>query len=214
MTCVLFYKCSLRPPPVFSLGSGTLTHSVFTAAGSLSAVFTHITGVKRGRFHNEVQRFMAASIKMLSESRNHSPLWWSRERYQGWSLTEVELSTNLVKWCEVTCTSDALKNLPPLREKYNTHNWRSESQNDWLFFICFAHKKTFYDTLQQWYLNKISTNQFIYSCILSVLILLYCSCPFLTQGNFLLAYWSAALPSNSSLLTVHWFSHDCFGETA
>lgn len=71
----LFYKCFLRhlPSPFFSLGSGTLTLSVFTAAGSLSALFTHITGVKRGRFHNEVQRFVSAGIKMPSESRKPQP---------------------------------------------------------------------------------------------------------------------------------------------
>lgn len=79
---------------LFSLGSGTLTHSAFTAAGSLSAVFTHITGVKGGRFHNEVQRLMAAGIKMPSATRNHGPLWWpplwdiSAGLHTGWLVNE------------------------------------------------------------------------------------------------------------------------------
>ena len=71
---VCFYSTNVpSDTPPISLGSGTLTHSVFTAAGSLSAVFTHITGVKRDRFHNEVQRFMAAGTKMPSEYRNCGP---------------------------------------------------------------------------------------------------------------------------------------------
>lgn len=79
---LLFYKCSLRHPH-FSLGSGTLTVlSIHSSRKPVCSIYTHNWG-ERGRFHNEVQRFMAASIKMLSESRSHSLLWWSQPRYQG-----------------------------------------------------------------------------------------------------------------------------------
>lgn len=88
-----------QTPPCFSPGSSTVTHSVFTAAGGLPAVLTHITWVKRPRSHIEVQRFMAANIKMLSESRNCSPLWWSRVRYHGWSLQRL----NSIKPSGVVC---------------------------------------------------------------------------------------------------------------
>lgn len=67
MMCVFIIQMFPQTTPS-SPDNGTLTQSVFTAAGGLSAVFTHLTGVKRGRFHNEVQWFMAAGIKMLSES--------------------------------------------------------------------------------------------------------------------------------------------------
>lgn len=66
----------------------------------------------------------------------------------GWVSTEVELSKNLVKWCEVTCTSDALKNLPPQHEKYDTHKWRSVSQ----------HLVYSQDLIHDCNLNKMSTN--------------------------------------------------------
>lgn len=57
--------------PLFSLDGGTLTHSVFTAAGGLSAVFTHITGVKSGRFYNEAPR-MRTSDAIRMHTVSHS----------------------------------------------------------------------------------------------------------------------------------------------
>lgn len=126
----------------FSLGSGTLTHSVFTAGGSLSAVFTHITGVKRGRFHNEVQRFMAVGIKMPSESRNRGPFVTVPGEISGLVSTEAELSTNPLKWCEVTCTSDALKNLPRQCEKYTARDRDLNiNKKDSVFPFSFAHRR-------------------------------------------------------------------------
>lgn len=70
-----------------------------------------------------------------------------------------------------------------------------------------------YDLLHGCNLNNTSTNSFICSGVRPLVVPRYCSCPILRKGNFLLAYWSAALPSQSSLLTLILSWLFCWGST-
>lgn len=192
-----------RTPPI-SLGNGTLTRSVFTAEGSLSAIFTHITGVKRGRLHNEVQRIMAAGTKMPSESRKGRSLSQSPLRYQGWSqrltsqliLYSGALTVSHLKLCK-TCQNNCGE---------STKHSQNEFVNHKLFFICFIHKRTIeFLWHPETVLIKIPTNQFIHLSIPWLgkpLMFPLMQLSILTQENFLLAYWSAILPSDSSQLIM------------
>lgn len=122
---------------------------------------------------------------------NRSPLWWSPVWYRGSASIEVELSTNPLKWCEVTCTFQAFVKLA-------NAVWKVQS---WKLSFCDSKRSTLSVNFLMTVFGiiiwlKAQFTHLHLENLLSLLIELCCSCLFLTQGDFLLAYWSAAVPSD------------------
>lgn len=205
MTCVSILQISLRQPP-FSLGSGTLTPSAFTGAGSLSAVFTHITGVKRSRFHNEVQPFMGSPYQDAVRIQKPQPFPTVPGEISG------VVSTG---WCQGVHWSginspEAVQTLPTLHEMCGVPKWTLNmfiTYKDWLFSFTFS-KEYIFSRHTSIHRSDSNLHKSIHSAVRTVIRESFYVSPnsavpqlsILTRENFLLAYWSAVLPSDSSQL--------------
>lgn len=129
----LFYKCSLRHPRFPWVVA--LTRSVFMAAGSLSALFTHITGVKRGRFYNEVQWFIAGGYQDAVRDQKLQPFVAAPGEISGLVSAEGELSMNSLKWYKITCTCKLRKTCQHCVKKYKAHNLKLKMFIDLLLYF-------------------------------------------------------------------------------
>lgn len=186
-----FFGFFLRHPR-FSLGSSALTHSAFAAAGGLSAEFIHITGVKRGRSHNEAQ--LLVEIYPRSESKKLQPFCyfhppgeifcgWSPQRSSGqWSLcigVNLPAHWKLGEMCRRCARSGKLT------------CWDISTSRIDLFYLLLWLKHKLINSFR---FVVIKGSHFVgfNSAVLRRFVL--------TRKNFLMAYWSAVLPGDSSQL--------------
>lgn len=139
--------------PPFSLSSRTLTHSVFTAAGRLSAVFTHITGWKEVDFTMRC----SGSWQLVSTCRQNPeptalcdvPWWnircWSPQRLNSQRIhsSGLKLPAHLKLYLFYITCHHCVKSI-----KLKLHHKPICKSKRFTVFICFPHKRPFYDTLQ------------------------------------------------------------------